>query len=118
MLVDLDADGRLDLVKRNKDALPVVLFGTCGTNHWLEIELRDDGPNTRAIGARVRVIAGENDQVRWVRAGGRSLSSGGPPEVHFGLWTVDRVDVEVTWPDGEIELFTDLAADQRLRIHR
>ena len=38
--------------------------------------------------------------------------------VHFGLGASDTARVRVTWPDGEVGAWMDVAADQRLRIER
>lgn len=118
LLVDVDADGHLDLLKRNKDALPELALASCRDGHWLELQLRDDSANTRGIGARIRVLQQPFAQTRWVRAGGASLASGGPGAVHFGLGERTEVDVEVRWPDGEITLLEGLTADQRWVLNR
>jgi hypothetical protein len=118
MLVDLDNDGWLDLVKRDRFAPAVIRTARCGDASWIAVELHQDGPNTRAIGAEVRILGPDGDRSRWIRAGGRSLASGGPPSVHFGLGERTAVDVAITWPDGTESLHPGLSANQRVRIHR
>ncbi|MEZ4316453.1 MAG: CRTAC1 family protein [Myxococcota bacterium] len=125
MLVDLDGDGWLDLLKRNRWAPATIRPARCGEAAWLEVQLANPtSPNTRGVGARVRVVARgieaevAHTQARVIRAGGRSLASGGPPEVHFGLAGFEAVDVEVTWPDGAVQTVPDVPTRQRIRIVR
>ncbi len=118
MLVDLDHDGWLDLAKRNRLEPAVIELARCGEASWLTVELRQDGPNTRAIGAEVHVTGTNLTQSRWIRAGGRSVASGGPPEAHFGLGNRGSVDIEITWPDGTVSTHPDIGTSQRIRIHR
>ncbi|MFT4627439.1 MAG: hypothetical protein ACI8PZ_006123 [Myxococcota bacterium] len=109
-VVDLDRDGWLDLVRRPLDTDTRIDHARCGEAAWLEVRLgQRDVPNRFAIGARVEVLAGDRTWVRWVTAGSTSLFTGGPPEVHFGLGELDRVDaVVVHWPDGTTDRVTDL----------
>jgi hypothetical protein len=58
LLVDLDRDGWLDLVRRRVHDLPTVHLARCGDAGWLRVVLRDAGPNTHAVGARIEVEAG------------------------------------------------------------
>jgi hypothetical protein len=51
-----------------------------------------------------------------VQSGSTSLFSGGPPEVLFGLAELDRVDVEIRWPDGEVQRLDRVRTGQRLRV--
>jgi len=46
-----------------------------------------------------------------VRSGGYHISQG-DFRVHFGLASIDKVDVTVRWPQGAIETFKDVAANQ------
>ncbi|MCA9488510.1 MAG: CRTAC1 family protein [Myxococcales bacterium] len=118
LVVDVDADGWLDVVKRRLDGVSTVDFGRCGESHWTTLALeRPATHNRRAIGATVHIEAGGRRQVRWVGAGSTSMFSGGPPEVHFGLGTADRLDrVEIDWSDGRHSEVRDLPVDRLLTI--
>jgi len=118
VLVDVDGDGWLDLIKRNKGQPAVYRPARCGERAWLGVQLRDEGPNTRAVGARIRVIDEGFQELRVVRAGGRSLASGGSPEVHFGLGDLQAVSLEITWPDGEVQRIEQIETRQRIRVRR
>jgi hypothetical protein len=68
--------------------------------------------NRDAIGARVHILAGADQQWQEVRGGGSYLSQN-DFRVHFGLGAAARVDrVEVRWPNGREERWDGLAADR------
>ena len=102
VLADLNEDGWLDVVKRPGGQPAQVHLSRCGTASWLKVRLSQPGrSNPFSIGAAVEVEAGDTVHKRWMMAGGRSLSSGGPPELHFGLGEQDVVQaIRVRWPDG------------------
>ncbi|MCA9488768.1 MAG: CRTAC1 family protein [Myxococcales bacterium] len=119
MLADLDRDGWLDPIVRQVDGDTLVHHARCGAEAWLEVELRQPGrANTRAVGARVAFVAGGRRELRWVVAGGTGYGIGEPPEVHVGLGALERVDVEITWPDGAIDVLRDVRTHQRLVVRR
>jgi hypothetical protein len=93
---DLDNDGDIDLVISNIDDVPAVLENRQRTgHHWVGFQLKKDGTNAFAVGARVRVDAGGRRQVREVRSGGSYLSQN-DLRAHFGLGDYGGpVDVEV-----------------------
>ena len=67
--------------------------------------------NRDGVGARVTVTAGGRRQVAQ-RIGGGSYQSANDPRLHFGLGDSDRVEsVEVRWPSGRMDRWTDLPVD-------
>ncbi|HKY32712.1 MAG TPA: FG-GAP-like repeat-containing protein [Candidatus Polarisedimenticolia bacterium] len=89
-----------------------------GGNHWLSIQLRQEGLNRDAIGAHVTVSAGSWKQVQQVTAG-RGFGSTDPPVLHFGLGRADRADrVDVVWPDGARRTLRGVRAGRPLEIRR
>jgi len=86
------------------------------TNHWLEIFLIGTKSNRDAVGARVKVVAG--DLVLYdERRGGMSYQSAQDPRLHFGLGQRPSVgEVEIKWPSGELTKLTNLKPDQILAI--
>jgi len=84
---------------------------------WISIELRQDAPNRRAIGAIVTVRAQGRTTSRVLTAGSSFLSSHALP-LHFGLGQDTQPEyVHVRWPDGSEQFFTDLDAG-RNQINR
>ena len=117
--IDLNDDGYLDVIKRIAYEPATMHLSRCGTNNWIRIRLAHPAPNTHAIGARVRVVAGGVTQNRWIVAGGTSLGYGPPNEAHFGLGeneTIDRIDV--IWPDGTVTRHTEVDSNQRVWVAR
>lgn len=100
---DLNDDGLLDLVVIDLEGPVRVLINRMPRSgaSWLRLTLRGTRSNRMAIGARVRVIAGNRVWTAEVTTGGSYLSAS-DPRVHFGLGEVERVDrVEVRWPSGQ-----------------
>lgn len=124
-LVDLNADGLLDLVKVVRRE-PVQLWRNVGAGdaaapasmgHWLGVEVAQDGPNTDAIGAWVAVRVGDAVTEREVIVGG-GHASGQLGPIHVGLGGAGSAEVRVTWPDGEVGPWMPVDADQVVRVER
>lgn len=119
VVVDLNRDGWLDVVKQDLAGPVTVHQAACGAASWLGLSLRQPGPNPRGIGATVVVVDGRTRWMRVVRAGGTSYASAGPADVHVGLGSRTRVDrVEVHWPDGRVDVSTDVALNRWGRVSR
>ena len=72
--------------------------------------------NRDGIGTRVRLVAGGSAQIRDAIRGGSFLSSQ-DPRLHFGLGVAQRVDtLEVYWPGGAVQRFTDLEGNRYLVV--
>jgi hypothetical protein len=110
---DLDNDGRLDavVVCQNEPVVYLRNRSPRAGDHYLVLELEGNASNRDGVGATVIVTAGAR---RWVapRFGGGSYLSARDPRLHFGLGRSARVDaVEVRWPSGRVDRFTDLDVD-------
>jgi enediyne biosynthesis protein E4 len=113
---DLDNDGRLDAVAVDQNRPLVILHNRSRGGHWIRFTLGGTDSNRDGVGALVTVHAGPG---RWTaaRLGGGSYQSASDPRVHFGLGAVERIDrVEVAWPSGRVDRFTDLVADADYRL--
>jgi enediyne biosynthesis protein E4 len=115
---DYDNDGRVDVVVVNMDDTLTLLHNTTkNAHHWLAVKTIGGKSNRDGIGARVRVRAGGRDQVREVRTSG-SYASSNDPRVHFGLGAAPRVEsLEVRWPSGALQTFTDVPLDRVVVVH-
>jgi len=114
---DFDNDGDLDILVNNNGQAPQLLRNDGGNaNRWLEILLIGTKSNRDAVGARVRVTAGDlvlYDQ----RKGGMSYQSAQDPRLHFGLGPRTKVDgVEIIWPSGMVTTLSNLKSDRILAV--
>jgi len=110
---DLFNDGRLDIVIENLKGGPMILQPQGGpANHWISFALEGTKSNRLALNARVKAIAGNLVQTGEALSGGSYLSQN-DLRIHFGLGSKDHVDrVEILWPDGKMEVRSNLAADR------
>lgn len=110
---DLFNDGAMELVVENLEGSPTILRPTgAPANHFISLSLVGTRSNRLALNARVRITAGDLVQTEEVRSGGSYLSQS-DLRLHFGLATRSRVDrLEITWPSGLHQAFTNLAADR------
>jgi enediyne biosynthesis protein E4 len=127
---DLWNDGRLSAVVSNMNAAPSLLVNQVrSSNHWVAFQLTGAFPSasktnafpssasspqsTRdAIGARIKVKVGERVLVDEVRSGS-SFISNNDMRVHFGLGAATKIDsVEVRWPSGLVETFSQIPIDK------
>ncbi|MBB6146165.1 hypothetical protein HNQ77_004137 [Silvibacterium bohemicum] len=109
---DLFNDGNMDVVVGDIDGSPMILknHGIPG-NHWVSLELAGVKSNRLALNARVKIVSGGVTQTDEVHSGGSYLSQN-DLRLHFGLGAATKIDtVEVRWPSGKIDSFTNLAAD-------
>jgi enediyne biosynthesis protein E4 len=115
---DYDLDGDLDLLVMNNSG-PLRLWRNDGPHGaYLSVQLEDGSPNPRGVGARVRLRANGADQHRLIRAGSSYVSQD-EALAHFGLGNAAHVDeVEVTWPDGRLDTWRDVAVNQRITLKR
>jgi tetratricopeptide (TPR) repeat protein len=109
---DLDHDGRLDVLVVAQNEPVVYLHNDSDrTRRFITLQLEGTRSNRDAIGARVTVSCGGRRRVAQ-RIGGGSYLSAADPRLHFGLDDARVVEwVEVRWPSGQLDRFTNLAAD-------
>jgi hypothetical protein len=116
---DFDNDGDLDIIVSHLDlrATPALLRNDGGNkNHWLGLSLLGNKGPASAIGAKVKVISGDIEQVL-VNQWATSYLSYNDPRLHIGLGKHSIVDrLEIRWPDGESVVFEQLNVDRYLTI--
>ncbi len=109
---DINNDGNLDVVVFNANGPPSLFINeTHNANHRVLFHLTGTKSNRAAIGARVTVRTPAMAQIDEVRGGGSYLSTN-DTRLHFGLGA-DAVmtKVEVQWPSGLKQEFSDVPAD-------
>ena len=108
---DFDRDGDLDLLITTNNG-PAYLYRNdqLSGNRSIRFRLKGTKSNRDAIGATVRVFAGDLTQSRMVKGGSSYLSQSELP-ITFGLEKRDQVDrVVIDWPSGRTEEFKNLQA--------
>jgi hypothetical protein len=99
-VVDLNLDGRLDIVVVNRWTTAEVWrqTGEAGGN-WLQVRLQQDGANRDAIGSVIEIRRGEQVERHEIASGGGHVS-GSVGWLHFGLGAAETAELRVIWPDG------------------
>jgi hypothetical protein len=115
-VADFDLDGDLDvLIMENGGAAHLYRNDHAAGNRSIRFELTGTKSNRDAIGAKVRLESDGERQEQLVKTGSSYLSQCELP-LTFGLGRRDRVErVLISWPSGQQEEFTNLAAGQRYR---
>jgi hypothetical protein len=114
---DYDGDGDLDVVVVNHGREASLLRNDGGhLQNWIIVEPRSNSGNRFGLGAKVHVEAGGRTQYAQIGSQPSYLSQA-PPEAHFGLGDVDRVDrIVVEFLGGARVERRDVAARQRLMV--
>jgi hypothetical protein len=111
---DVDNDGDTDVLVENCNGRARLLVNTVGSaNHWLGLRLVAGAPPVDQIGAWVGVHRkGRPTMWRRVRTDG-SYASANDPRLLYGLDGSPAIDrVEVRWPDGAVESWSEVAVDR------
>jgi hypothetical protein len=114
-LVDLDLDGRLDVVVVNRRApLEVWRNVTGGKGSWLAVALDAGPPNRALVGGWIEVRSGGRVRVREITVGG-GHAGGQAGFHHVGLGNAAAAEVRVIRPDGSATGWQPLETG---RLHR
>lgn len=118
-MADYDVDGFLDLYVTNGHAGgsipngPDQLFRNKGNgNNWIQFDLVGQQSNIHGIGARI--VATTQDGISQLReqAAGTHSYTQNHQRIHFGLGPNATVDLEITWPSGQVDTFKDVDANE------
>ena len=104
----------MDVVIGNNNGPARLLLNEVGNrNHWLGLRLVGGLPPRDMLGARVGIFRHAHRPL-WRRVGSDgSYASASDPRVLVGLGRTPAVQrVEVIWPSGRAEEWTDMAADR------
>ena len=112
---DYDSDGDVDIFIVNNHDRAVLLRNEGGNrNNWLHVKVIGTKGNHDAVGARIRLKAGDRIQLREINAGASYLSFNSLT-AEFGLGQETTVDwIEVIWLGGDTERFTGVGVNQRV----
>jgi len=114
---DLDTDGDIDVVVQNTCKQPTIMRNDSPRkNHWIQIQLRGTKTNRDGVGSHVQLITADRTQLAEVHSG-RGYQSHYGMRLHFGLGPYQTVDrCEVHWHSGQVDVYKNIAADQRVTI--
>src|SRR5437763_10885869 len=116
VLTDLDHDGRLEVVLKNRNApqLRVLRNAMKELGHSIAFRLRGTKSNRDAIGAAVTIEAGGHRQTKYLQAGSGFLSQHSK-ELFFGLGDFGgAVSATVLWPSGLVQKIPQLPVNHRI----
>ncbi|HXT24176.1 MAG TPA: FG-GAP-like repeat-containing protein [Candidatus Eisenbacteria bacterium] len=117
-LADLDGDGRLEVIAKNRNAPQIRVLHNVMTDIGEAVcfRLRGTKSNRDAIGAAITVRSGELRQTKYLQAGTGFLSQH-TKEVFFGLGKpAGKITASVRWPSGLLQNFSDIPANHRVTI--
>jgi len=115
--LDIDNDGYQDIIFLNINRGTARLYKNTTTgNNWITLQLEGVQSNHSAIGARVKVEAGNLIQYKEVRSGS-SFASMNCMDLGFGLKDKTIIDkITITWPSGNIQELKNVNINQILKI--
>ena len=119
VFADMDNDGDLDLVVNNINQNAFVYQNMSreqNNTNYLSINLKGEGANTHAMGAKAYLYNKGSMQYLEVNPN-RGYLSCVSTRLHFGLGDQKLVDsVRIIWPDQTTQLLTNIKANQNLVI--
>lgn len=115
---DYDNDRDIDIFLNHSNQPAILLRNDGGNkNNWITIQTIGTKSNASGIGTRIKLTAGDFTQMKEVHSGSSYLSQN-DLRLHFGLNKNTVIDkLELNWPSGKKQQFTNLKANQILQIH-
>ena len=117
-LADIDHDGRLELILKNRTApqLRILRNVMKEVGNSVAFRLQGQKSNRDAIGTAITVEAAGHDQTKYLQAGSGFLSQH-TKELFFGIGDDAKpVRATVRWPSGLTQVFEHLPVNQRIEI--
>ncbi|MGX1928972.1 VCBS repeat-containing protein [Flagellimonas sp. 2504JD4-2] len=114
---DLDNDGDLDLVLNNSSD-EAAIFKNRATSNYIKIKLIGNAKNVDAVGAKVKIKNGEEQQIKenyFVRG----YQSAMKDALHFGVGTQEDISaITVVWPDSTVSILKNQKANRLLVMNQ
>ncbi|MDZ4799149.1 MAG: CRTAC1 family protein, partial [Bryobacteraceae bacterium] len=114
---DIDHDGDLDVLISTNHG-PASLYRNDGgnANRWLTLKLEGEKSNRSGLGATVRLESAGGRQWQTVHSGS-SYCSQSDLALTFGLGKDETANLEIQWPSGARQTFSNVKSNRLLRIH-
>jgi Flp pilus assembly protein TadD/peroxiredoxin len=119
VLSDVDGDGRLEVILKNRNAPQVRVFHNDlnPIGESVAFDLRGTKSNRDAIGAVVELIGEHGPQRKTIRAGSGFLSQN-TKSLHFGLGqSKGPFRAVITWPNGGEQTLENVMPGHRIEVH-
>jgi tetratricopeptide (TPR) repeat protein len=117
-LADLDHDGRLEVILKNRNApqLRILHNSMSEIGNSIAFRLRGHQSNRDAIGSAITVEVGALRQTKYLQAGSGFLAQH-TKEIFFGLGkAAGSVRASIRWPNGLLQHFDALPVNRRIEI--
>jgi len=116
-LADIDHDGRLEVVLKNRTAPQIRVLRNALQNigSSVSFRLRGENSNRDAIGSAVTVETATVRQTKYLQAGSGFLSQHSK-ELFFGLGRARTIRATIRWPSGLTQTFEQLPSDHRIDV--
>ena len=118
VLADLDHDGRLELILKNRNApqLRILHNGMKDIGDSIAFRLRGTKSNRDAIGTSITVDTGKLTQTKYLQAGSGFLAQHSK-EVFFGVGKPEgTMRAAIHWPSGLSQRFEGLPVNHRIEV--
>ena len=118
VLADIDHDGRLEVILKNRNApqLRVLHNAMKDIGDSIAFRLRGHNSNRDAIGTAITVEAGSLRQIKYLQAGSGFLAQHSK-EVFFGVGKPEgAIRATIRWPNGLSQQFAGLPVNHRIEI--
>jgi len=117
---DLDNDGDLELLVNNIDQEAFVYKNNAveqKRGNFLSLDLKPKTPGASAFNTRVTLYYGDGQRQYQEFHPVRGYEGSMDHFLHFGLESVSKVDrIRVEWPDGSVQEWKDVPANQRFTL--
>jgi hypothetical protein len=111
---DLDNDGDLEIITNNVDEKASIYQNNSQQKNYIKVSFQGFDNNKFGLGSRTYVYSNGQQQVQELTLT-RGFQSSVAPQLHFGLGDITSVDsVKTIWQDGQVEVRTNVAANQSL----
>lgn len=108
-LIDIDNNGALDVLVTAQEGSPHLFYNTINPGqHWVGFKLVGRKSNRDGVGARIEVRQKDRSFFRWDTGGRLGAMASSDPRLHFGLPESEKVSVEVQWPSGIKQQFSNV----------